>query len=111
MCNYSGCAVWPSDCTIAFVNLFGILYLYVFAVVVVLLLGFDLLSGQRVRVGRTLAIDSVTSLVLPSEMLGIAYGIMLSLLNACITVGPIIVGLIHDSTEEYVLKKRHETRG
>ncbi len=34
-------------------------------------------------------------------MLGIAYGIMLSLLNACITVGPIIVGLIHDSTEEY----------
>jgi len=36
--------------------------------------------------------------VVPEKMLGIAYGLMLSLLNMCVTFGPIFVGLIHDNT-------------
>ncbi len=39
--------------------------------------------------------------VVPAEMLGVAYGVMLSTLNLCIAFGPIILGLIHDATERY----------
>ena len=37
----------------------------------------------------------------PPEMLGVAYGIMISLFNLCVTVLPLFLGLIHDASERY----------